>query len=385
MFGGHLPLAWLQLTHSKGKFAAAVTGVVVAVLLMWMQLGFLDALYRSATAVTNHLQGDLVLISPQTKEFSRPEPFPRRLLGRALGQPDIAAVHSFYMGTGRWHNPWSGEKRPILVFGMPPEKPLFNVPGLTEAWPLVNAPDVGLFDEMHRHDVGPVPDHWRKGETVAAEINNRRVTVAGLVRIGIGFQADANLVTTDANFLRIFPERPASAIDVGVIELRPGADLLAVQQALKETYGHELKVLTPSQLIAGELKYLQDNAPIGFVFTLGVVVGCFIGFAIVYQVLYTDISSHLPQYATLKAMGYSDGYLVRTVLSAALILALCGYLPGTLLAAGLYEIGRQATMLPMDLTWHRGAQVFGLSLAMCILSGLVAVRRLSAADPAEIF
>lgn len=381
----HVPLAWLELTHSKAKFAAAVTGVVVAVLLMWMQLGFLDALYRSATAVTNHLQGDLVLISPHTKEFARPEPFPRRLLGRALGHPGVDSVHSFYCATGKWQNPWTGEKRPILVFGMPPEEPLFDVPGLREAWSAVQVADVGLFDEVHRPDLGDVPTHYRAGETVEAELNNRRITVTGLVRIGVGFQADGNLVTTDANFLRLFPERPAMSIDVGVIHLKPDADLPAVQDALRDAYGHELKVLTPKQLIAAEYKFLQDNAPIGFVFTLGVIVGCFIGFAIVYQVLYTDISSHLPQFATLKAMGYSDGYLTGVVLQAALILALCGFVPGTVLAAGLYEIGRRATMLPMDLTWGRGSQVFVLSLSMCLLSGLFAVRRLRSADPAEIF
>lgn len=223
------------------------------------------------------------------------------------------------------------------------------------------------------------------GETVEAELNNRRITVTGLVRIGVGFQADGNLVTTDANFLRLFPERPAMSIDVGVIHLKPGADLPAVQRALRDAYGYELKVLTPQQLIAAEYKFLQDNAPIGFVFTLGVIVGCFIGFAIVYQVLYTDISSHLPQFATLKAMGYSDGYLTGVVLQAALILALSGFVPGTVLAAGLYEIGRRATMLPMNLTWGRGSQVFVLSLSMCLLSGLFAVRRLRSADPAEIF
>ncbi|MDP1799475.1 MAG: ABC transporter permease DevC [Planctomycetaceae bacterium] len=385
MFFRDIPLAWLQLTHSKAKFFAAVTGVVVAVLLMWMQLGFLDALYRSATSVTNHLTGDLVLISPHTKEFARPESFPRRLLGRALGHPDVVAVHPFYEATGKWQNPWNGEKRPILVFGMPPDEPLFDAKGLAEGWSKTNVADAGLFDVVCRPSLGNVGKHFNAGETVTAEINNRRVTVVGTVRIGVGFQADGNFVTTDANFLRLFPDRQANAIDVGVIELRPGADRLAVQMALRQAYGRELKVQTPQELIAAEYKFLQDNAPIGFVFTMGVVVGCFIGFAIVYQVLFTDISSHLPQYATLKAMGYSDGYLVRTVLQAALILAFCGYIPGTILAAGLYEIGKRATMLPMDLSFVRGTQVFGLSLAMCILSGLVAVRRLRSADPAEIF
>lgn len=385
IFGRDVPLAWLQLTHSKAKFVAAVTGVVVAVLLMWMQLGFLDALYRSATAVTNYLTGDIVLTSPHTNEFARPEPFPRRLLGRALGHPDVVAVHPFYINTGMWQNPWNGVKRPIMVFGMPPDQPLFNAPGVAEGWDKTNVADAGLFDEVYRHFLGNVPKHFRAGESISAEINNRRVQVVGLVHIGVGFQADGNFVTTDANFLRLFPDRDPGAIDCGVIELRPGADRAAVQAILKETYGRELKVQTPQELIAAEYKFLQDNAPIGFVFTMGVVVGCFIGFAIVYQVLFTDISSHLPQYATLKAMGYSDGYLVRNVLKAALILALCGYVPGTILAAGLYEIGKRATMLPMDLSLVRGAQVFGLSLAMCFLSGLVAVRRLRSADPAEIF
>lgn len=380
-----LPIAWLQLTHSKAKFMVAVTGVVVAVLLMWMQLGFLDALYRSATSVARHLHGDLVLLSPNTKTFMQLEPFAKRHVARALGHTGVDGVYALYVGMAMWKNPWNGEKRRLFVFGMEPDYAVFEAPGLSDTLNTTLAPDVGIFDVASRPEFGPVGAAFRRGEPVSAEINGRQIRIAGLTTIGAGFQADGNFVTSTANYLRIMNEPRSGTIHVGVLKLKPGVDHREVQRDLAEMYGSEMTVLTTNELVSREYAFLTKTAPIGFVFTLGTIVGCIIGFAIVYQVLYTDISNHLPQFATLKAMGYTDRYLSKVVVQEALILAATGFVPGSVLAMCLFAVAKAATMLPMFVTWDRAIEVFVLSFAMCTVSGLLAMRRLQAADPAEIF
>lgn len=380
-----LPIAWLQLTHSKAKFTVAVTGVVVAVLLMWMQLGFLDALYRSATSVARHLHGDLVLLSPNTKTFMQLEPFAKRHIARALGHQGVADVYALYVGMAMWKNPWNGEKRRLFVFGMEPDYATFEAENLTELLPSTLAPDVGIFDAASRPEFGPVGAAIRSGDPVAAEINGRLIRITGVTTIGAGFQADGNFVTSTANYLRIMNDPRSSIVQVGLIRLQPGVDRQQVKQDLIAMYGNEITVMTTDEVVAREYDFLTRTAPIGFVFTLGTIVGCVIGFAIVYQVLYTDISNHLPQFATLKAMGYTDRYLASVVVQEALILAAAGFIPGSALGMGLFAVAKAATMLPMYVTWDRAIEVFVLTFTMCTVSGLLAMRRLQAADPAEIF
>ncbi len=113
-------------------------------------------------------------------------------------------------------------------------------------------------------------------------------------------------------------------------------------------------MLTISDFIEREKDFLLRSRPINFVFTLGAGVGFLVGFAIVYQVLFTDVSNHLPQYATLKAIGYADGFLRRVVLHESLILSVLGYVPGAVLAGLLYAVTVKATNLPMRLTLERG-------------------------------
>jgi putative ABC transport system permease protein len=106
---------------------------------------------------------------------------------------------------------------------------------------------------------------------------------------------------------------------------------------------------------------------------------------IVYQILYTDVSDHLAEYATLKAMGYTDTYLLGVVFQEAILLAGLGYIPAFALAVLLYDLTANATLLPIAMTFNRAVLVLLLAVSMCFISGAIAVRRLRAADPADIF
>ena len=129
----------------------------------------------------------------------------------------------------------------------------------------------------------------------------------------------------------------------------------------------------------------QNSTSIGFIFTLGTVMGFIVGIVIVYQILYTDVADHLSEYATLKAMGYTNFYLLTVVFQEAVILAVVGFFPGMAAAVGLYTMTRNATSLPLFMTVVRAATVLALTMIMCTISGAIAVRKLSAADPADMF
>jgi putative ABC transport system permease protein len=164
------------------------------------------------------------------------------------------------------------------------------------------------------------------GQPVAAEVNSRRVKVVGTTTIGASFDVEGDLVTSDANFIRLFPQRAPASIDLGFVRLRSGSDPRQVKGELQEIYGSNLLILTTGEFKERDRDYFLRTRPVDFIFAMGTAVGFFVGFAIVYQVLFSDVNNHLPQYATLKAIGYADGYLRRVVLEEAAILSLLGYL-----------------------------------------------------------
>jgi putative ABC transport system permease protein len=106
---------------------------------------------------------------------------------------------------------------------------------------------------------------------------------------------------------------------------------------------------------------------------------------IVYQILYADVSDHLAEYATLKAMGYGDSYLFGVVFKEALLLSVLGYIPGLAISQGLYVVTAQNTRLPIAMTLERMVMVFIFTIIMCCISGSLAMRRIRSADPAEVF
>jgi putative ABC transport system permease protein len=147
----------------------------------------------------------------------------------------------------------------------------------------------------------------------------------------------------------------------------------------------DVEVLTKAGFIAREQAYWRKNTPIGYVFTFGVVMGLVVGAVIVYLVLFVNVAERLPEFATLKAIGFTDRALFGVVLQQALILAALGFAPGMLMCCGLYTLTAHATHLPLELTFGTSGLVFALTLVMCCASGAAALRKVRAADPAEVF
>src|SRR5260370_13284955 len=311
-----VPVGWLELGNRRPKLVAAVVAIVFAALVILMQLGFLASAIDISTYIHRKVRGELVILNPQTEGLEGAKAFPRRQLIRAQGHSEVETATPLYTGIVQWRDPWTGSKRSLWVYGIVPHAQPIAVPGLAESTGPLHEADTCLFDTRTRSkkEFGMVLKKLKAGEPVAAEVNARRIKVVGTTTIGANFNVEGNLVTSDANFIRLFPERSPAAIDVGVVRLCPDADLRQVKADLQRIYGSDLLVLTIDEFADREKDFLLRTRPIGFIFSVGTVVGLFVGFAIVYQVLLTDVHNHLPQYATLKAIGYTDSYLPMIVL-----------------------------------------------------------------------
>lgn len=385
MFNRKIPLSWLQLTREKPRLGVALAGIAFADILMFMQLGFQAALYDSTTRFHQSIRADLVLISPQGRNLMNMATFPRRRLYQSMSLTGIKSADALYINVADWKNPQTRHKTGILVVGFDPDTSVFNLPGVNENLNTIKLPDAVLFDRSSRGDYKTAIAQVDQGKSVSTEVGDRQINISGLFSIGASFGADGSLITSDLNFLRIFPRRKPEQISVGLITLQPGTDPRLTADALQAKLPNDVKVLTKPEFIEFEKNYWQTNTAIGFIFTLGTMMGFIVGVIIVYQILYTDVADHMAEYATLKAMGYKNFYLLSVVFQEALILSLLGYLPGISLSVGLYALTRNATNLPLFMATLRALQVLILTMVMCAISGAIAMRKLQSADPADIF
>ena len=383
--GRRIPLAWLLLTRQPVRLAVALAGIAFAGILMFMQLGFRDGLFDASVTIHRLFDTDLVLISPRSSSSVSMAGFPRRRLVQAMADPDVEGITPVHWNLLLWRNPDTKATRSILTLGFEPADPLFTDPSLAPKAKLLQDRGRVLFDELSRPEFGPVAEWFRGGRTVESEINGKKVRVAGLVGLGTSFGADGNLLTSQETYLQLLPNTPPGSIEVGLIRLRAGADADAVVKRLQRDLPDDVSVLTKAGFIAFEQNYWKSSTSIGFIFTLGAAMGFVVGCVIVYQILYSDVSDHLPEYATLMAMGYRLPTLLGVVAREGMLLAVFGYLPAYAAGQGLYLLVRNATQLPVSMNLTRALTVFIMILVMCMGSATLAMRRLGDADPAEIF
>ncbi len=384
-----IPLPWLQLTREKPRLLVALAGVAFANLLLFIQFGLRDSLYDTAVQIHRHLQADLVLVNPGVNnliDINYPnQSIAKRRLEQVRAFEGIKSVSPLYSAFVVWKNPETRRSRPLIVFGFEPDKPAFALPEVTQQLDKLKLPDAVLFDRSSRLEFGPVAREFEQGKRVTTEVNNRKIKVAGLFTLGGSvFSSDGLLMTSELNFRRI-TSRSLDKPSLGLIKLEPGVDAQRVRARLASYLPGDVAVMTLEDFVNLEKKYWQDSSSIGYTFTLGAILGFIVGSVIVYQVLYSDVSTHLGEYATLKAMGYTNIYLLGIVFQEALLLSILGYIPGFFLSLGIYSLIVQSARLPIAMELGRAIIVFFLTVLMCILAGVLAVRKLREADPADIY
>ena len=378
-------LSWLQLRKERARLIVAIAGISFADVLMFLQMGFRGALFSSAVEFHHSLNGEIVMMSSRTRSLISLDRFTERRLYQAAGITGVESVSPIYLNSIQWRNPENKEIWDIYAIGINPEHQVLNLPGVEANREKLRQPDTALFNQGSRREFGAIAQRFEAGEAITTEINERQVQIQGLFKLSPTFGINAYLVTSDINFLRMAPFRQGGLIDVGVIKLQPDADVQAVLAEMRSRLPNDVKVMTRDDYAKAEVDFWSASTPVGYTFDLGVVIAFIVGSVIVYQILYSDVTDHLPEYATLKAMGFRDRYLLIVVFQESLILAAFGFIPGTLIALGIYQITNLATMLPMAMDLGRIVFVFILTAIMSSLSAAIAVRKLQTADPADIF
>ena len=398
------PLGWAQLSHQKTRLLVAITGVAFSNILIFTQLGIRALLFEGVTLLPDHLKGDLFLVSAYAPSIDWGS-FASIHLYKANAVEGVASASPLYINTANWVNPEDlNQSTPseaddaesdgppqinlfpnrVKVLALNPVLPVLDIPEVNQQLEQLNAPDVLLFDRLAQEKLGPVSDLFGETGEVITVMNNRRVRVIGLFSLGSNMNDNGHVVMSDWNYARRNGQNSLARISVGSLTLDPGADVEIVQSRLRSHLSKDVRVLTRAEVAESEQAF-HASLPDGKVLSFGAAMGFIVGIVIVYQVLYTDVSDHLPEYATLKAMGYSDRALLIVVLQEALILAIIGFIPGYLTSYWVYGLLTQVTRIPLTMRGDVAVQIFTLTLVMCIISGAIAMDKLRSADPADCF
>jgi putative ABC transport system permease protein len=393
-----ISLAWHNLAHYRARTLVAVAGVSFAVVLIFMQLGFLGSLRSSATVIYDALDFDICLRSRDYLHLSDARTIPYTRLLQAAAVPDVVEAVPFHVAIAKWRVPavaldHAGETRGIMVMGVRRGDRVFRSPDIQrEIDESLTVSESCLIDRKTRRDYGPVNGTQFGDEDIAAvvetEVGDNRVRLVGLFTLGAGFAADGAILMNEAGFARVTGTGGADLVSLGLVKLRDGATPAEIQAAVQQIAAvlpDDVEVLSREDVRRAEISRWVADTSYGTIFKMGVAVALIVGTAIVYQVLSSDVSSMLPEYATLKAIGFRDRQLASVVLQQALVLAILGFVPAQLASWGLYGLTGAAANIPIQMTSSNILLVFALAIAMCLVSGLGAMRKLFKADPAELF
>ncbi|MBW4677072.1 MAG: ABC transporter permease DevC [Desmonostoc geniculatum HA4340-LM1] len=380
-------IAWFNLTYEKRRILTAVAGVSFAVLLMFMFKGFENALYDSQVQLLKLLNGDIMIANTLKYNMFVPEQFARRRLYQAQAFDGVIDAIPLYITTADWKNPVTKTVRPLRVLAFNPQDSVLLLPGVVQNLEALKMPWTALIDEKSRKEVGPTQ------AGMITELAEQQVRLVGTFSMGTDLASgNGNVVISDQNFLRYFanlkPEedsRTLNTVDIGLLKVAPNTDVNALVKVLRQELPQDVSAWTKTQFVQQELDYWRENTLIGFIFTLLTIMSFMVGVILVYQILYTDIAEHWAEYATLKAIGYSNFHLLCIVLQESIILVFFGFVPGLFISLGLYSLTANATGLLMQMTVERAISILVATLVMCLISGGIAVRKVQATDPAEVF
>lgn len=384
------PLSLLNLIHDRRKFLTSLAGVGFAVVLMFLFTGFMNALFDSQLQLLEKFNGEIIMVNRLKTNMFVPRSFARRRLYQARSFEGVEAAFPLYISDAKWKNPETRGTRPVRVLAFNLADPVLLLPEIEANLAKLQMPDTAIIDDRARAEIGP------REAGIVSELANRQLHIVGTFSLGTDFASgNGNLIMSDQNFLRFFSnrgpneeERSFATADIGLIKVVPGTDVGQLVKTLQENLPNDVLIMAkdgPEGFVLRERAYWQESTTIGFVFSLLTAMGFVVGIILVYQILYTDVADHWSEYATLKAMGYNNLFLFNVVIQEAIILSIVGFIPGFLVSALIYNGAAGVTGLLFKMTTSRIIGLYIATFFMCLISGAIAVRKVQATDPAEVF
>lgn len=379
--------AWLQLTHKKSRLFISLLSVTLSVILMFVATALRDGIFEDAVTVHKTLQADLFIQPTQTENFwaLRSDSFSRRLLAQVAAIKGVASASPFYIGGASLKNPETLAKKRIVLFAFDPDQPAFNLPEINQQIDVITQADTYLYDQLSQATYGPIIENLNHQGIFKTELADKQIRITGIFSLGGGIlSANGILVTSDLNFSRLLDHSLAQT-NLGLITLEEGTDSQAIKKDIQSNLPKGIEVLTKEEVMANEKQYWNTGSPIGFIFNMVAMISSLFGGVIIYQILFTQISEYLSVYATFKAIGYTNRYLMNTVLQESLIMAILGFIPGVIICLYLFGFIQSQTRLPMEMGIARIGTIFSLSVITCSLASIIALIKLKDADPADLF
>src|SRR5712691_5423911 len=374
-----LHIAWRILTDQKGRTALATSGIFIAILLVFIELGFFVAVPQGGMLIYDHMRFDLLVCSNKYLFQAQSGQFARDRLTEAAKVPEVAQATPVYFGGGKWQDVSGGLKLDVSLIAIDPPAGVFAVPDIERQVAVLERPDTVLVDSATRSLFGPL----EPGRVV--DIAGYKETIGEQFVLGTGFLGLGVAIVGEANFFKMFPHRPPDTVNLGLVTLKPGADPDGTAKALRAVLPAGMRVFTRPELVAHEVSYWTTRTATGLIFGSGLVVSFVVGIMVLYQTLATQITRQLPQFATLKAIGYTDRYLDAIVMIESFLIMAVAFVPALGAALVVYAQVRRQTLLPLSLSPAELGAVFGITLLMAAISAFLSLSGLRRADPAEVF
>jgi putative ABC transport system permease protein len=377
-----IPLGALLLLRRPQRLLPAIGGIVMAVAIMLVEASMLFGVLEAQARMAGLVRADFIVMNTLRLNLQDGSPLPMIRLAQIAGLPEVERVIPLYQSEaeirslGRSDRAPNAARRPfrrIVVFSFSPEDDPLRIGDRAEIERAIKTPGTVMFDRDSRPVYGEV------GVGSNVEFDDRRWQVGGLIEIGPDIINDGSIVMSSGN------ARMHDTAIMGAVRLKADADPEAARLHMLAQLPADISVLTPAELRLREIGYTLRAVPIGILFGVGMVAGLFIGAITCYQVLFSEIADNLRMYTTLRAIGFSDGFLRRTIVEQAVLSSLLGFAAGLIVALAICMYISRQSGFTVWLAPAYGAMVFIVTMATCVGAGLVAVRRVIAADPAELF
>jgi putative ABC transport system permease protein len=372
-----LTLAFRNLFHDRIRLAVTLVGILFSIVLVAVQLGLYLGSSRMITGMIEQSNSDLWITAFGAKSFEEGgillTPRERH---QALATPGVKAVVPLVVAFAEWRKPSGGSTR-VVVVGTDAEDGALEPYNLVSGtWEDIKAPEAISADDTYLKQL----DIAGLGST--AQIATGRVKVRAMTHGIRSFTQSPYMFTTLSRARSLLAIEGEKATFL-LVQLEPGANVQTVQQTLRERLeGSE--VLTKEEFRKRSLNQWLFNTGAGVALIGGALLGILVGTVIVAQTLYSSTKDHINEFATLRALGSSSGYIHKVILAQAGLSAVLGYILGMLISLGVLYLSRSSP-LPLVMTPGLAMSLFGLTLGMCAISAVSAIVKVTKIDPATVF
>lgn len=372
-----LTLAFRNLFHDRVRLTVTLVGILFSIVLVAVQLGLYYGASKMITNNIDHSNADLWITIYGAKSFEDGGMLltPRER-HQALATPGVKAVIPLIVQFAEWRKPAGGSTR-VVVVGTDAEDGGLQPWDLVDGnWQDIKAPEAVAVDKTYLSELGI------DGIGDTAQIANGRVRVRALTE-GIRSFTRSPYAYTTLNRARSLFGAPSDAATFYLVQLEPGANIEQVRDDIRSRVDGA-EVLTTKEFRDRSLRQWLFRTGAGVALIGGALLGSLVGTVIVAQTLYSSTKDHLGEFATLRALGSSSGYIHQVILAQAGISAVIGYALGISIALAILLFSRN-TALPIVMTPGLALLLFTLTVAMCAISALSAIMKVTKIDPATVF